>query len=371
MDMNCKCFTRRISLLAVLLWLFPFLFQVVIAAAIAAQLLLSVSLATADQILINGLEANNEGAAAWNSTGGAEAAKTGHAISWTTCGGNAFYYMASRDFGGIDPLSSGGLRGLDGLSGFPQFAKALADNGFTIGDLKVSWGLQTLGNDVEGVDWFFNSPVETRFYRGGNFTIELGGQDMVGGFMPETTVIIDYKDLNNCFDDRIFGYTHPVQPVNQSGASSAAVQAVAAAFLNDLGSSGIKFVFDSFQPALKQPQFTGNGRAGAYFEVQSGGIEATPPGIPVNIYVALNGVCNGKIPCFSPIQAAIDSGDNFATIMITGETYSGDIILNSPGVLTLQGGWDSTFTNCLSWTTINGSLTISDGTLIVENIILN
>ena len=241
------------------------------------QILLPVPPTAAGQIPINGLEANHEGAAAWSSTGGAEPAKTGHALSWTACGGgHAAYYMASRDFGGIDPSSSGGVRGLAGLSGFPQFAQALADNGFTIGDLKVSWGLQTLGTDILGVDWFFGDLVENRFYRGGNFKIKLAGQDMVGGFMPKTTVIIDYKDPNNCFDDRIFGYTDPVQPVNQSAASSATVQAVAAAFLNDLGSSGIRFVFDSFQPAVKQPQFTGNGRVGAYFEVQRGGIETTP-----------------------------------------------------------------------------------------------
>ena len=85
--MNCKCFTRRVSLLTQLLWHYSFPFRVVVAAAMAAQLLLSVSVATA-QIPFNGLEVNQEGAAAWNS-----AQKTGHPISWTTLGpAYALYY---------------------------------------------------------------------------------------------------------------------------------------------------------------------------------------------------------------------------------------------------------------------------------------
>ena len=88
------------------------------------------------------------------------------------------------------------------------------------------------------------------------------------------------------------------------------------------------------------------------------------------IYVSLDGVCNSKSPCFTTLQNGINAAEAFAAIYVTQETYNENVILDDPKALTLQGGWDTTFTNCLSRTTINGSLTISDGTLVVENIVL-
>ena len=89
------------------------------------------------------------------------------------------------------------------------------------------------------------------------------------------------------------------------------------------------------------------------------------------IYVAQDGVCAGHLPCYVSIQNGINAVDPLtAIIRITEETYLENVLLNSSKIFTLQGGWDSTFLNCLSMTTINGSLTISDGTLSVENIIL-
>jgi hypothetical protein len=91
---------------------------------------------------------------------------------------------------------------------------------------------------------------------------------------------------------------------------------------------------------------------------------AIAPEISENIiYVAQNGQCGVKIPCLNSIQGAIDSAQTPAIINISQETYNEDVVLDEAKVLTVQGGWDSTFTNCLSRTTINGSLTISAGTL--------
>jgi len=88
------------------------------------------------------------------------------------------------------------------------------------------------------------------------------------------------------------------------------------------------------------------------------------------IYVSQDGVCGNKGPCFATIQNGINSAVAPTAIRITQETYNENVILNSPKELTIQGGWDSTFTTDLSNTVIKGSLTISDGTLIVENVIL-
>ncbi|MDX1487571.1 MAG: hypothetical protein R3268_05170, partial [Acidiferrobacterales bacterium] len=241
---------------------------------------------TGGQIPFQGLGANHEGVAAWNVPLGGllEPSKTGHPLAWVTCTSNAvaFYYQASRDGAFlVDQASPGGIHGVAGLSGFSDFNSVLAANGFSIDQLTMTWGLQTLGNDVEGKDWWLDGVVETRFYSGGEFTIKLGGEDMVGGFMPRTAVIIDYDDVSDCTDDRISGHTDPVVPQDRSAASSAEVQAVAAAFLNDLGNNGIRFVFDSFQPAVQDPDFEENGRVGVFFDLQSGRIETNLPSIPM------------------------------------------------------------------------------------------
>jgi hypothetical protein len=58
-------------------------------------------------------------------------------------------------------------------------------------------------------------------------------------------------------------------------------------------------------------------------------------------------------------------------INLTQETYAEEsIVFSSPKFFALRGGWDSGFTSCTSDTEIQGSMTISDGKVIVENIIL-
>jgi YD repeat-containing protein len=89
------------------------------------------------------------------------------------------------------------------------------------------------------------------------------------------------------------------------------------------------------------------------------------------IYVAQGGLCGGgKSPCFGAIQDAIDSAQSFTVVEITQETYYEDVILDDPKVVSLEGGWNTDFTLSSSFTTINGSITITNGTMIIEYIIL-
>ena len=111
---------------------------------------------------------------------------------------------------------------------------------------------------------------------------------------------------------------------------------------------------------------TSNNESG--YSNQVNGVAMDP--IESIIFVSLDGTCSGNTPCFTSIQNAISSADTFTTIVITEEIYLEDVILNNPIEIILPGGWDSTFTNCLSWTTIYGSLMISNGALEIENIIL-
>jgi len=90
------------------------------------------------------------------------------------------------------------------------------------------------------------------------------------------------------------------------------------------------------------------------------------------IYVSKeDGSCSGHNPCYPNIQNAIAMASALSIIKITQGTYNEDIILDVDQEITLEGGWDATFTSNSSYTTINGSLTITHGKLTTENIILN
>jgi len=234
--------------------------------------------AVGDHIPIQGLEAANEGVVAWDSDGtGPAPLRQGHHTDWITCTDpsdnvppNAYYYLASRDH--VESGSSSGFHAIPGMSGFPAFSLALIQNGFTPEDLTMSWGIQDLGTDEQGFEWKYETPVETRFYSGGQFYLKVAGEVIVGGPMPPTILSIDYNNLSNCEDDQIFGETGVVVPVYLAKSSSPGVQAVAAAFMSDLNGNGIKVVFDSLQPAI-QEEFSENGQIGGVFSIQTGRIE--------------------------------------------------------------------------------------------------
>jgi hypothetical protein len=88
------------------------------------------------------------------------------------------------------------------------------------------------------------------------------------------------------------------------------------------------------------------------------------------IYVSRVGVCNGHSHCWPNIQDGIVSASAPSLIKITQETYNENIVLDFNEEITLLGGWDANFTSNASYTTINGSITIKHGTMIIEKIII-
>ncbi len=87
------------------------------------------------------------------------------------------------------------------------------------------------------------------------------------------------------------------------------------------------------------------------------------------ICVSHDGACNDNEPCFSLIQDAIDAADSVTLITVTEGTYEEDLIIDQPNHLTIQGGWDSTFTTRTSDTVIR-SMRISDGTVRTEYLVI-
>ena len=65
-----------------------------------------------------------------------------------------------------------------------------------------------------------------------------------------------------------------------------------------------------------------------------------------------DGTCNNNNPCYTSIQEAINTMDTGADIRISQGTYAESITLNTSKALTLQGGWDSSFSSQAPNTTI-------------------
>jgi hypothetical protein len=216
------------------------------------------------QIQFQGLLSDNEGAAGWDADGtGPEPYGNGHA--------DFLYYVASRDY--LDPGSTAGSHLNGAINGFPAFEQALADNGFTPDQVKLKMGLASQGNDLEGEDWFTFDGIEhyLNFYP---LTIRfiLNGEPMITGvtsymiFHLGPSTGMEWHCNSNYF-----------VPVDVSGSSSAGVQAVATAFLQDVGKQELSCIL---QITGETQSFNGNGRAGSYFSY-TGSVEKGLPQIPI------------------------------------------------------------------------------------------
>lgn len=240
--------------------------------ALTVAFFLATSVSTAQQqIPFGGMVSQGYGVAAWNADGtGPEPAATGHQVPFPGFG-NQFYYGASRDYISGNPDHSC-FAFLPGITGFPNFTQALTDHGFTPGQVKAKFGLVTLGDDEEGLDWFVMDNFHHSSHRYSNFNIfELDGEAMLA-------IKVDYAvwSVQNGTTTWIidFGYT-PL--INISGNSSAGVQAVAQAFLADLDGKSVRLQCESTYGGVT---ITGNGRNGAYYNIINGFLSVGNPTLP-------------------------------------------------------------------------------------------
>jgi len=85
-------------------------------------------------------------------------------------------------------------------------------------------------------------------------------------------------------------------------------------------------------------------------------------------YVNSSGICAGKTPCTLKVQSAIDAGGDGSTIRLSTGIYS-EHLTTTPKTMILWGGWDESFSTNSSTSTVN-SLTITDGKIIVDNLVI-
>jgi len=86
----------------------------------------------------------------------------------------------------------------------------------------------------------------------------------------------------------------------------------------------------------------------------------------MTLYVEPSGLCGGKNLCYSTIQEAINGANSGAAIKIAQGNYSEPITLNASKSLTVQGGWDASFTIQTSNTTFIKAPSAPQGSLTLQ-----
>jgi len=87
------------------------------------------------------------------------------------------------------------------------------------------------------------------------------------------------------------------------------------------------------------------------------------------VYVEPSGTCGGNSPCYANIQDGINAAASGDTIKISEDATAQMLSLNTQKNITLQGGWNPSFTVQTSLTTIT-SLSIQEGSVAVESLVL-
>ncbi len=225
----------------------------------------------------SGLIQDRMGLAMWQADGsGPEPAATGHSFITPIRRVTSHYYIASREYDGLDILSPGGLKGNDLTVGFPQFLAALSQQGVALADIIIRLPLITPGEDREGQDWVYQYDIETRYLRPSAALVLLAGSEPM---LELSTCVIqlteNYVGATDFTQVKISAVSEEAHAVDVSQSSSIATQLLARAFLADVQQKQIRLVIDEIR-VVPEP-FAGKGRShGLFGEILMSRIEARP-----------------------------------------------------------------------------------------------
>lgn len=229
---------------------------------LAMMFLMAGILSTYGQIHLEGNYADGEGGAGWDADGsGPEPYGNGH--------GDVFYYLASRDY--IDPGYASGAHCLSNMSGFEAFEQALADNGFTPEQATFRMDLMSLGEDIQGVDWFDIGNMHYGNWGPLVINIDLDGEPMIYGTVNYALCYHGPSTGYNWFAESAYFRVHDL-----SGISSPEVKIVAQAFIQDMDGMELKLSMRTYYAGV---DLTGNGRSGGYYNM-TGTFEKGLPTFP-------------------------------------------------------------------------------------------
>ena len=221
------------------------------------------------QIPFHGYVSQGEGIAGWNADGsGPEPAATGHQVPAPGFA-NQFYYGSSHDFISGNP-DDACFHFTSNMTGFPLFEQALTDNGFTPEQVKCKYGLTSLENDVEGLDWFFMDGWAYSNYYNIYCIFELDGEPILAGYMDWANMYINTNGGN-------WEVESAYVPLKNIASSGSIHFDVAQAFVNDLDGKEVKTYY---QATFGGQYISGNGRSGAYYNVINGMLTVGNPTLP-------------------------------------------------------------------------------------------
>ncbi len=244
-----------------------------ISMVVMALLLATSALNAQQRILFEGHPNNGEGIAGWNANGaGPEPAATGHLVPAPGFG-HHYYYGSSRDFITGDS-DDAGFHFLPSMTGFSTFEKVLIMYGFSADQVKVKYGLTSLGEDIEGLDWFFMDNSSYSNYYRIRFSVVLNNEPLLSGTFDYAMMYINTTGGAWTIES---GYA----PVTNVAMANSVYYEIASAFMKDLDGREIKICHH----ANYVSSFQGNGRSGAFYTVEKGILTAGNPNLP---FIGLN-----------------------------------------------------------------------------------
>lgn len=186
------------------------------------------------------------------------------------------YFISTRDYDGIDPLSMRGIKGAEPVNGFLQFMRSLMDHGHTHSDLGISFPRFHLGEDVKGEDWVFKKGVETRYLRTeAPIYIRLKAEDMIALFVDTLIWMQDFNTASTFWDITVSGMTNAVIPTDISESSSSPVKDLTKAFLDQVGEFRVRIVLEKV--GFSGTSFSGEGRTmGTFLDIHEARLEIVP-----------------------------------------------------------------------------------------------
>jgi len=206
-----------------------------------------------------GVAKDGLGIALWQADGtGPEPAAAGHAFDTPVGRIHSHYYIASRDYAGIDPRARGALAARAPLRGFPRLAAALAAAGLGPDALVIRLPLITPGADREGIEWNYRDGIETRCLRpSGPIPMLVSGEPALHLAVARLVLVEDYRGATTFAEARLSLASDPFAVVPAATARGPAA-ALAHAIVQDINGRELRFVADRL--VLLPEEFGGNGR---------------------------------------------------------------------------------------------------------------
>lgn len=204
------------------------------------------------------------GIALWQADGtGSEPAAAGHVFDTPVGPIHSHYYIAARDYAGIDPRARGALAARAPLRGFPRLVAALTEAGLDPDALVIRLPLITPGADREGIEWHYRDGVETRYLRpSGPIPLLVNGAPALHLVVARLVLVEDYRGATTFADARLSLTSDPFTVAPIAPAHSPAAE-IARTMVQDINGRHLRFVADRL--ILLPEKFGGSGRTHGYF----------------------------------------------------------------------------------------------------------